>query len=264
LRKKVPNLIPIETSYEPIASERILLFRYNRIIEEQYTFAEFDFYCYCALLMRHTKLEKLPEIMLNGKELKPEIRFQLINFKKNNNEKISANEEEFHHFEMKRMVEERKGFIKKEIKRTKIDKKEIDNISPYNSGFYRTLLILTREFTDITLMDYFIPVVLTYERLIHIFIRHVEETKFANGKSKRQTFFTYQSGEIWTLLKTIIKIDQENIKEHLIENKVHYDLDRKELMTDYLRNYENPIIFDGDKFALRIDKNGFIKQFYQL
>ena len=113
-------------------------------------------------------------------------------------------------------------------------------------------------------MDYFIPVVLTYERLIHIFIRHVEETKFADGKSKRQTFFTYQSGEIWTLLKTIIKFDQENIKEHLIENKVHYDLDKKELMTDYLRNYENPIIFDGDKFALRIDKNGFIKQFYQL
>ncbi|MFD0837145.1 hypothetical protein ACFQ0I_15305 [Mariniflexile aquimaris] len=264
MKKTVPNLIRIESSYEPIASERLLLWRYNRIIDEGYSFPIFDFYCYCALLIRHAKLERYPEIMLNGTELKPEIKFQLINFQINNDEEVSKTDKEFHLVEMKKMLVERKKFIKKEIRQTKIDRSEIESISPKNSEFYRTLLILTREFTDITLMDWFIPIVLTYERLIHIFIRHVEETKFADGKKKRQTFFDYEPNEIWTLLKTLIKYDKENIENHFLENSVHHQLERKDLMTDYLRNYENPIVFNGDSFVIRIDKNGFIKQFYQL
>jgi len=202
--------------------------------------------------------------MLNGTELKLEIKFQLINFQINNDEKVSKTDKEFHLTEMKKMLVERKQFIKKEIRQTKIDRSEIELINPKNSEFYRTLLILTRGFTDITLMDWFIPIVLTYERLIHIFIRHAEETKFADGKKKRQTFFDYEPSEIWTLLKTLIKYDKENIENHFLENSVHYELERKNLMTDYLRNYENPIVFNGDSFVIRIDKNGFIKQFYQL
>jgi hypothetical protein len=264
LKKTVPNLKRIESSYEPLASERLLLWRYNRIIDEGYTFPIFDFYCYCALMIRHEKLERFPEIMLNGTELKPEIKFQLINFQINNDEEVLKTDKEFHLAEMKKMLVERKQFIKKEIRQTKIDRSEIESISPKNSEFYRTLLILTREFTDITLMDWFIPIVLTYERLIHIFIRHVEETKFAHGKKKRQTFFDYEPNEIWTLLKTLIKYDKENIENHFSENRVHDQLERKDLMTDYLRNYENPIVFNGDSFVIRIDKNGFIKQFYQL
>lgn len=263
-KKTVPHLIRIESSYEPIASERLFLWRYNRIIDEGYTFPVFDFYCYCALLIRHMDFEQIPEMMLNGTELKPEIKFQLINFQINNNEEVSKTDKEFHLAEMKKMLVERKKYIKKEIRQTKIDRSKIDSIGPKNSEFYRTLLVLTREFTDITLMDWFIPIVLTYERLIHIFIRHVEETKFADGKKKWQTFFDYEPNEIWILLKTLIKYDKENIQNHFLENSVNYQLNRKDLMTDYLRNYENPIVFNGDSFVIRIDKNGFIKQFYQL
>ena len=217
-KKTVPYLIRIESSYEPIASERLLLWRYNRIIDEGYTFPVFDFYRYCSLLIRHMELEQIPKIMLNGTELKSEAKFQLINFQINNNEHVSKTDKEFHLTRMEKMLNERKQFIKKEIRQTKIDRSDIDSIGPKNSEFYRTLLTLTREFTDITIMDWFIPIVLTYERLIHIFIRHVEETKFADGKKKRQTFFDYEPSEIWTLLKTLIKYDEKNIQNHFIEN----------------------------------------------
>lgn len=263
-KKIVPYLIRIESKYKPIESERLLLWRYNRIIDKGYTFPVFDFYCYCALLIRHMESKQIPKIMLNGTELKQEVKFQLINFQINNNEDISKTDKEFHLTEIKKMLIERKQFIKKEIHQTKFDKSEIDSIGPKNSKFYRNLLILTRGFTDITIMDWFIPIVLTYERLIHIFVRHVEETKFADGKKKRQTFFDYEPSEIWTLLKTLIKYDEENIQNHFLENSINYQLDKKYLTTEYLRNYENPIIYNGDSFVIRIDKNGFIKQFYQL
>jgi hypothetical protein len=91
----------------------------------------------------------------------------------------------------------------------------------------------------------------------------VQETKFTDGQFKQRSYFEYEPEEIWTLLKTVIKFEQENIKEHFLQNSINYKLERKELMKDYRRNYQNPIIFNHDEFVPRIDKNGFIKQFYQ-
>ena len=47
------------------------------------------------------------------------------------------------------------------------------------------------------------------------------------------------------MIKTIIKIDEENIKEHFIENAVNRDLGKSELMKDYNRKVNNPIILNG-------------------
>lgn len=263
MKKIVPNLIRIETSYEPVANERILLWRYNRIIKQGYTFPLHDFYTYCALFIRHYGNDKLPKEWINTEEINSKVRFELINLQLLNDEKVSKGDFRFHQVERQKMVTERKRIIKKEISRTNIKGKILNTIGHSNSKFYRTLLILTREFTDITIMDWFIPIVLTYERLIHIFIKHVEETKFADGQFKQRSFFEYRPDEIWTLLKVIIKNEQQDIQDHFLENSVHYQLERKELMKDYRRCYKNPILFNEDEFILRIDKNGFIQQFYQ-
>lgn len=264
MKKTVPNLIQIETSHEPIVSERILLWSYNRVIKEGYAFAKHDFYKYCALFIRHYGKEKLPKEWIDTDEIKTRVRFELINFQILNEEQVSKEDYQFHLTERRKMVNERKNIIKKEIARTNLSGKVLNSISHHNSQFYRTLLDLTREFRDITLMDWFIPIVLTYERLIHIFIKHVEETKFGEGQFKWRSFFDYKPEEIWTLLKTIIKFEQEAIQDHFLINRVNYQLEKAELMKDYKRGFKNPIIFNNDHFALTIDKNGFIKQFYQL
>jgi hypothetical protein len=263
LKKAVPNLVRIETSHEPLVNERILLWRYNRIIEEGYSFPLHDFYSYCALIIRHYGKEKMPKSFIDTEEIKQKVRFELINLQIRNDEEVSIEDFQFHLTERRKMVFERKKIIKNEIARSNIKGKILNKIGHSNSEFYRTLLKLTREFTDITLMDWFIPIVLTYERLIHIFIKHVEETKFGDGQFKQRSFFDYEPEEIWRLLKTIIKFEQIYIQEHFLENSLYHQLDRKELMKDYRRNYRNPIIFNQDEFILRIDKYGFIKQFYQ-
>lgn len=263
MKKTVPNLIRIETSYEPVVNERILLWRYNRIIEEGYSFPLHDFYNYCALIIRLLGEKKLPKEWVDTDEIKAKVRFELIKLQILNKEEVSKEDFQFHLNERRKIVLERKKNIKKEIARTNINGKILNTIGHSNSEFYRTLLKLTREFTDITLKDWFIPIVLSYERLIHIFIKHVEETKFGEGQFKQRSFFDYKPEEIWTLLKTIIKFEKQSIEDHFLENSVHHQLNRKELMKDYRRSYKNPIIFNQDEFILRIDKNGFIKQFYQ-
>ena len=247
-----------------MANERILLWRYNRIIEEGYAFPLHDFCSYCTLIIRHYGKEKLPKEWLDTDEKKSKVRFELINLQLLNYEKVSKKDFQFHLEERRKMVAERKKIIKKEITRTNLNGKILNSIDHSNSEFYRTLLKLTREFTDITLMDWFIPIVLTYERLIHIFVKHVEETKFGEGQFKQRSFFDYKPEEVWTLLKTIIKFERKDIEEHFLKNSVNYQLKRKELMKDYKRSYKNPIIFNDDYFVIAIDRNGFIKQFYQI
>ncbi len=237
----MPNLIRIETSYEPVANERILLWRYNRIIEEGYSFPLHDFYTYCALIIRHYGREKLPKKWVDTQEIKSKVRFELITLQLLNDEKVTKGDFEFHLSERRKMVTERKKIIKKEIARTNLNGKILNSIGHYNSEFYRTLLKLTREFRDITLMDWFIPIVLPYERLIHIFVKHVEETKFADGQFKQRSFFEYKSDEIWTLLKTLIKFEQQDIQDFFLENSVHHQLERKESMRDY-RSVDTPKI----------------------
>ena len=264
LKKLVPFLLRIETSHDPITTEKILLNRYLLVLEEQYSMPLHDFHSFAALSIRHGLTDTVPEIMKNGDEIKSEIRFQIINYKINNDENISEEDLVFHQNERRKIVSKRKKIIKKAIGTTNPGHKVLRTISPYNSQFYRNLLKLTSEFSDITLLDWFIPIVLPYERLIHIFVKHVEETKFAEGQFKRRTFFDYKPEEIWRLLKTIVKFDKQNIKDHFLLNSINLQLEQTNLMKDYWRGFKNPIIFNGDRFILHIDKNGFITQFYQL
>lgn len=268
MKKIVPNLIRINSEFTSSEAEDLFLWRCNRTIKEGYSFSINDFNCYCGLLIKRKGLENLPEkivgYILKDGEIKREIKYELIRHKILDKHEISEEENIFFNAERRILVDKRKEIIKKEIARTNIKGKILNEISYKNSDYYRELLNLTRQFVDITILDYFIPIVLTYERIVHIFIKHVEETKFADGQFKNRTFFNYRSSEIWTLIKTIIKIDEENIKEHFIENAVNRDLGKPELMKDYRRSFNNPIMIENDKFNLTIDKNGFITMFHQI
>lgn len=123
---------------------------------------------------------------------------------------------------------------------------------------------MTSSFTDITILDWFIPIILKYKTLIHIFVKHVEETKFGKGQFKKRTFFSYSHDEIWILLKTLINQESENIKDHFLENCASWHLNKPNEMKPYHRNTRNPILYDGDRFVLSIDKNGFITKFHQI
>ena len=268
MKKEVANLIRINSEYNSQKAEGLMLWRYGQVLTNGYGFPIHDFNLYCALLIKHKGLENFPEkfkasIFKDGK-LDNEIYFHLLRLKILDNFEINEEEKIFFNALRRVKVDERKTIIKKEISRTTVKGKQLNVINHNNSHYYKELLRLTSAFTDITILDWFIPIVLKYERLIHIFVRHVEETKFADSQTKLRTFFSYKPDEIWTLLKTLINQEGADIKDHFIENRVNHDQGKPELMKQYCRNKNNPILFDGDKFALNIDKNGFIMKFHQI
>ena len=267
-KKTVPFLIPIEFEMTPSFSDSILLWRYERIIRKRYSFPYHDFNMYCSILIRKMGKQSLPQILIDyiykDETMNEDVRFQLI--KSKIEEEKDVGENDFKFFYEKRINKgiERKSIIFKQITTINLKQRDLRNINHLNNSYYNRLLELSGGFDDTTLIDWFIPIVLTYERYIHILVKHVEETKFGDGLFKKRTFFDYRDSEIWKLLKMIINIEKENIEDHFVEVSFNRKSNREHLNKDYRRTQNYPILFNEDKFTLTINKDGFITQFFQL
>jgi len=267
MKKDIPNIIKVNVPYDPHRVEDTLLWRYERIIEEGYSFSEHDFDLFCAILIRKHGIEKLStdlkERIFNGDNIRPSIQFQITALAIEQGEEVQ--EEEFENHTRERIIRaiERKRIVKKEIARTGINAQKV---TLNNSKYYRTLLNLIKGFVDITLIDWFIPITLTFERFVHIYVKHVEETKFGDGQFKRRSFFDYKHDELYSLIKKILRQEEKSIKDHFLEVSAGLALNKPEQVKDYRRGIGKhpPINLNGDQFKLTIDKTGKIMSFHQI
>lgn len=178
------------------------------------------------------------------------------------NETVKGEDEDFYYKMKLQRALERKRIVKEEIGRV-VNKPE--SITLKNSGYYRELLNIVTQFNDLTLIDWFVPIKLTFEKFVHIYVKHVEETKFGDKQLMKRSFFDYKHTEILSLLKAILKQEEEHIKEHFIYIPIGRTLNDKTKDKDYHRGFGKfpKLIFDENEFRLTINKNGFIQTFYQ-
>ena len=135
------------------------------------------------------------------------------------------------------------------------------------SSYFKQLLKIVSQIEDeITLIDGYIPVKIRFEELVHVFVKHVEETKFGVGQFTKRTFFNYNFDQIWVLLNSILKQEAKSIFEHFQEVKVGLLINNESLIKDYHRGFKkfNPIQYNDNTFALSIKSNGYIQKFHQL
>lgn len=266
MKKIIPDLIKILIKSSSKETENIFFSTFNNIIEEQYRFPKHDFDLYCAILVRKYKLEELDEsyknyIIVDGK-IRDEIKLHIVYLGLVNNEEISEMDFDFYTKKIKEESARKKAIVKKEVIRTNF---HFNNLKTHNSEDYRMLISIIKNFNDLTLLNFFIPIVLTFERFVHIYVKHVEETKFGIGQFKKRTFFDYNHNEILKLLRIIIGQEAEDIKDHFSEVRMGIELNKKEKVKSYHRGFGRfkPIEYNNDKFALTIDVRGFVQKFYQ-
>jgi hypothetical protein len=267
MKKEIPNLIKIEYPYDPSTTSGCLLLRFQNIINQGYCFKRHDFNLFCALSIREFGIDKLsPSLknyVLNKDSIIPEVQFQITAFALEVGDEVEKTELELHLKERLKYARNRQQIVRKEIQRTGINPRKL-NLN--NSEYYRILLNNIAGFQDLTLIDWFVPIVLTYERLVHFYVKHVEETKFADGSFKRRSFIDYKHDELLTLIKHVLWVDEENIKDHFLLVSVDRSRNEDKNIKDYHRGFRkfSPIEMNGDKFKLSIDKNGVITSFYQI
>lgn len=268
MKKSIPNIINVEPEDDISFDERILINRIDQNIQKGYSISGYDSDRYFAALIRNVGAEILSEdfkkfCFKNGK-LKDRIRYNIIRATRESNGKISITNNQFYREYLKQKIEYRNNYMIKEINRTGINgKKELGQKSSY---FKQLLRIVSQIEDEVTLIDGFVPVKIRFEELVHIFVKHVEETKFGVGQFAKRTFFNYNLDQIWVLLKTVLMQEAKSIFEHFHEVKVGFLTNDESLIKDYHRGFKKFkfIEYNDDTLALSIKSDGYIKKFHQL
>ena len=265
-KKDIPNILRINVPYDREIIEEFFLLRYERIIKEGYAFSYKEFDTFSAILLRKNGIDNVPNAIkkyaVKDGEIIERVKFEMLCLAVEKRENIS-DEDLILYFKLARQKAlERKKIVKKEIGRVVTNS---NMITLKNSAYYRELLNIISGFNELTLIDWFVPIKLTFEKFVHIYVKHVEETKFGDGTFKKRSYFDYKHTEILSLIKVILRQEQEDIKDHFLLVSVGLTSNDDSMVKDYHRGFGKfpTIIFDGNEFRLTIDKYGFIQSFYQ-
>lgn len=262
MKKNIPNILPLSINYDIEGFMNLHVITVQRDINNGYFVSNEDLELVSAIGQIYNWYDKVDLVLHNfsiNSEICPKkVRFHKLNLLRAINQIMVPKEIlELKKIEMSMKIK-RKEIINYEISRTNQTKQE----KAFASKFLNNLLNNISEFPEeITLMRTYIPITLTFNKLVHICIKHFEETKFGNGNHRKRTYFNYYLKDLTLLLKTIIKSMEINIISHfrevyLIKNQI---IEGKE------RSFtNNSISFNGNIFQLVISTNGNIDRFHQI
>ncbi|MBS1593441.1 MAG: hypothetical protein JST90_03905 [Bacteroidetes bacterium] len=262
MKKNLPFSIPSRLKYDVEMALCAHIYLIDRNIKESYEITKEDLYRYLAakyVLNQESLQEYLEELVSI-----PSVYALVVHFKFDLGIAVSDEEAEYYFNWLSLRHQARKAIIRKEILRT------VDNEKRINSHYisdYKTLLKIAAEFDQVTFIHWFVCIFLDFERYIHIYVRHVEETKFGNPNNKPRTFFSYKHELIFQLLKKVLLQEEEHIKNHFLEVRIAQSTSgRYGTLSKYLRGKKGrpAIEYNGDKFAIEIEITGRIMSFYQL
>lgn len=257
-KKEIPLLVNVEFDGSDIETgQRLMLFNYDKRINKGYPFTYWEFDEYCGILLDLNEENKINKKIIeycyenfSEKIIKDNILYHLLKFK----------------FLKKKITDEEfKKLLKLYTERRKISDqiflKAINDagVSKKKTYLYQTelnnLKTFSRHFTTQTLVPCFVPVYLDLEMLLHIYVRHTSETSLGTSNYQGRTLFQYKIEDILTLLKAVIKVVEEDIKEHFIFVSVD------DTKNDF---HKKRIYFNEDYYQLKINTKGRIIQFHQI
>lgn len=139
--------------------------------------------------------------------------------------------------------------LRNEIKEAGIGKKSFEKIKPQIEQITPYLL----EFNEKRLTHGKFPVWLNYERFLHIFLGHVNETNLG-GTFDDKTKFQYLIDDIFRLIEIVLDSIEDDIQTHFVEYSGK----------NFKRHGEMAIYYNGDYFVIAINPNGLLMTFYKI
>lgn len=164
------------------------------------------------------------------------------------NEVITAEEKE----EFIKLINKRSGIrgdhLIKELKRSTEKLKEL---AEKNKDTLLSLAYICSNFDDEVILPYKFPIWWDAERFIHIYTRHVKETKVGE-RFDDKTIFQYKFRDIKRIVSAVIETVYEEIEKHFEENP-----DK-----NFRRMGNRSVYFDGVYYRLEIESSGRLITFH--
>lgn len=182
-------------------------------------------------------------------QIKEEIRYQSLLLKFENDELNKSEKLEFEKL-LEKEGKRRFDILKKELEKSTEKVKDIFQENPRIMKWFSALIVTfkPKRFTFGK-----IPVWWDFERFIHIFLRHVEETQVGE-RNKDRGRFQYEIGEVQSVIQLILNRLNEEIQQFFTDNPGK----------DFNRHGEMAVYFKGDYYAMHIRYDGRLMTFYKI
>jgi hypothetical protein len=149
---------------------------------------------------------------------------------------------------MSRRSKIKMAILMEELKRST---EKLKDIAVQNKDTFRTLIYICSQFEDDLLLPYDIPIWWDFERFLHIYIRHVKETKVGERYAEK-TIFQYKFRDIRRIVESVINSVYDEIKEHFQEKPTE----------NFRRMGRRGIYFDGIYYRIEIEPIGRLITFH--
>lgn len=225
----------------------------SRIKQSNYPLIPEEYYDFLSLKLQYipdklTKAEKTEIYESDGITIKPDIVDYYI--KRRYFQGGELNEEEEKNFKeyIDRISKRGKEAVDKEI--SKSSSKKLSTIIMENISTYGNALMLASQFMPENLSTYGAKysIRLGLSGFMHICLRHCNGFQFGDWKNKRTTF-EYELKDVIQVIKNIIK---------KLQNEIDIALDNGK---DFQLNKGTSFLYDGNYYAIHIDKNGNLLSF---
>jgi hypothetical protein len=137
------------------------------------------------------------------------------------------------------------------VEEIKSSTEKLKDIAVKHKDTLYTLINICSQFEDNVLLPYDIPIWWDFERFLHIYIRHVKETKVGERFTEK-TIFQYKFRDIKRIVKTVIERVYDEIIQHFKEKP----------LKNFRRMGTRSIYYDGTYYRIEIEPNGRLITFH--
>lgn len=128
---------------------------------------------------------------------------------------------------------------------------KLKDIAVQHKDAFKTLINICSQFESEVLLPFEIPIWWDFERFLHIYVRHVKETKVGERFSER-TIFQYKFKDVRRIVKAVIESVYDEIKEHFKERPTE----------NFRRLGKRSISYDGNYYRVEIEPSGRLLTFH--
>lgn len=251
-KKEIQNEIIVEFDSSNMNVQRLELYNMQTRINSGYKLIKEERFKYYGYLSYFDPIQigkdkyKLIHDSVTG-ELIDEVKFYFLEAEYfNKSEDYSLSDELARLLDEK--SKERGRLIHDELKKSDENIKKLDG--KYNENL-RSLIIVCSDFEEKVILPYKIPIWWDLERFIHIYVRHVEETKVGD-RNETKTDFQYKLTDVRKIIRAVLEKIYPEFEQEIKQfpDKIFKRLGKRS------------VEYDGNYYRVEIEPNGRLLTFH--
>lgn len=251
--RTIPDPITLNMDFSDSDEEQKVLWLNSQRLKNGYKLIPEEINQHNAILLSLYEKEMHEEDLKNFKnvetgEIKKELKFHYFK-SKYYKDSLSENKKKEFENEIKNDVDIKIKILQKELQKSQEKWKTVGKDYKQSLAW---LIQFSSDFRPVRLTYGKIPVWWDYESLLHIYMRHVSETKIGK-RFESKTIFQYKFNDIKFVIENVLRKTEDEIIEHFTNYPTK----------DFKKVGEQSVYYKGDYYAFHISPNGRLKTFYK-